>query len=203
MALYHPTRVIGFHSCDREVGLRILNGRDYLRPSNNSWDWLGDGVYFWEENPGRALEYAQESAQRKQFNLLRISTPFVLGAVIDLGSCLNLVERESLLVLGAAYESLKKAAETSRNSVPKNKGSNRALDCAVIKYIHQSNLMEGKSYDTVRCALPEGDEAFTGSAISSRLHIQIAVRNTDCIRGIFLPYPTAKFNPYLEFRQAS
>lgn len=127
MALYHPTRVIGFHSCDREIGLRILNGRDWLRPSNNSWDWLGDGVYFWEENPGRALEYAQESAQRKQFNLVRISTPFVLGAVIDLGHCLNLVERESLQILSEAYESLKMQRRLLGVLSPKTKATTAHL----------------------------------------------------------------------------
>jgi hypothetical protein len=157
VSLYHPTRVIGFHSCDKEVGLRVLNGKDWLRPSNNSWDWLGDGIYFWEENLARALEYAQESAQNKQFNLVRISTPFVLGAMIDLGHCLNLVEGESLQILSEAYGDLKKVSATSQDPFPKNRDNNRALDCAVIKYIHQSNLHKGKlPYDTVRCAFPEG-----------------------------------------------
>lgn len=198
MSLYYPSRVIGFHSCDKKVGIQVLNGKDSLRPSNNNWDWLGDGIYFWEENPGRALEYAEESAERKQFNLVPVSTAFVLGAVIDLGNCLNLVEKESLQILGAAYEGLKKTLEASRRPLPKNNGDNRALDCAVIKYIHQSNLMEGKNaYDTVRCAFPEGAEAYTGSAITSRLHIQIAIRNTDCIKGIFLPLPISKHNPHL------
>ena len=198
MSLYHPSRVIGFHSCDKEVGLKVLNGKDFLKPSKNAWDWLADGIYFWEENPGRALEYAVESAAKKQFNLVRISTPFVLGAVIELGNCLNLVEKESLQILTAAYKGLKKTLDTSKDSLPKNKGDNRALDCAVIKYVHQSNLTESKpAYDTVRCAFPEGGEAYDGSAITSRLHIQIAVRNTACIKGIFLPFPINKFNPYI------
>jgi hypothetical protein len=189
---------MGFHSCDREVGLKVLNGKDSLKPSNNSWDWLGDGIYFWEENPARALEYAEESSQRKQFNLVRVRTPFVLGAVIDLGNCLNLVEKESLQILSAAYDGLEKTLKAYHSTMPENKGDNRALDCAVIKYIHQSNITEDKAgYDTVRCAFPEGGEAFTGSAITARLHIQIAVRNPECIKGIFLPHPIHKFNPNL------
>jgi hypothetical protein len=86
---YQPFSIIGFHSCDRKVGLRVLNGKDELRPSKNSWDWLGSGIYFWEQNPVRALVYAMESAQRKQFNKIRIKSPFVIGAIIDLGNCLN------------------------------------------------------------------------------------------------------------------
>src|ERR1700722_19160019 len=104
---YQPFSVIGFHSCDKEVGLRVLNGHDELLPSQNAWDWLGSGIYFWEQNPLRALEYAVESAERKQFNKKPISTPFVLGAIIDLGNCLDLVESSSLAILTKSYGALK------------------------------------------------------------------------------------------------
>jgi hypothetical protein len=50
-------------------------------------------------------------------------------------------------------------------------------------------------YDTVRCAFPEGEEAYPDSFISSRLHIQVCVRNLACIKGFFLPQPLSKFNP--------
>jgi hypothetical protein len=103
---YQPFSVIGFHSCDKEVGLRVLNGNDELLPSENAWDWLGTGIYFWEQNPFRALEYAMESVQRKQFNKKPIKEPFVLGAVIELGNCFNLTESSSLHILGKAYSSL-------------------------------------------------------------------------------------------------
>jgi hypothetical protein len=41
MSYHQPFQVTGFHSCDRDLGLRLLNGSDELRPSNNPWDWLG------------------------------------------------------------------------------------------------------------------------------------------------------------------
>ncbi len=82
--------------------------------------------------------------------------------------------------------------------MPLNKGANRALDCAVIKYIHQSNREEGKqAYDTIRCAFGEGNEAYPGTEITSRLHIQICIINKDCIKGYFLPRPLQQFNPFL------
>ena len=84
--MYHqPIQVAGFHSCDREIGLRILNGKADLIMSKNAWDWLGPGVYFWEQNPGRALEYAIEVANGHQKNNGSIKTPFVIGAIIELG----------------------------------------------------------------------------------------------------------------------
>jgi|SRR5688572_22469570 len=103
VAIINPYSIIGFHSCDREVGLRVLNGKEELFSSNNSWDWLGSGIYFWEQNPVRALEYAIESSQRLQFNKIPIKTPFVLGAIIELQNCLNLVESQSLKILSGAY----------------------------------------------------------------------------------------------------
>jgi hypothetical protein len=76
--------------------------------------------------------------------------------------------------------------------------NNRALDCSVIKYIHQANADSGKPpLDTIRCAYPEGEEIYPGATISSRLHIQICVCNPECIKGYFLPKPLSKYNPYL------
>ncbi len=198
MTHHYPFSVIGFHSCDKEVGVRVLNGEDDLQPSTNLWDWLAEGIYFWEQNPLRALDYAKESAANTQFNKKPITTPFVLGAIIELGHCLNLVDTESLSILGTAYRSLKIVTEESGQQMPVNKGANRALDCAVIKYIHQSNREEGKpAYDTIRCAFGEGAEAYPGTEITSRLHIQICVINKNCIKGYFLPRPLDQFNPFL------
>src|ERR1022692_2702655 len=98
------------------------------------------------------MEYAIESAERKQFNKRPINTPFVLGAIIDLGNCLNLVEAASLKVLGASYKELRKTREIADGRMPANTGNNRALDCAVIQYIHKINKMRNDPpYDTVRC----------------------------------------------------
>lgn len=198
MQHYQPHSIIGFHSCDREIGLKVVNGKEDLISSKNSWDWLGRGIYFWEQNPGRALEYALESAERKQFNKVPVKTPFVIGAIIELGNCLNLLETESLQILSEAYHTFKDFSQSYDLPMPENKGNNRALDCAVIQYIHNSNFKNNNlPYDTVRCAFPEGSEAYPGAAITSRLHVQVCVLNPEGIKGYFLPRPVKKFNPYL------
>jgi len=197
---YHqPFQVTGFHSCDREIGLRVLNGDADLKPSNNSWDWLAHGIYFWEQNPERALEYAIESAEGKQFNKVRIKTPFMIGATIELGNCLNLVEPRSLSILTEAYKGLKKLYEELEKKMPVNKDDNRALDCAVIKYIHQSRKENNQPpYDTIRSAFTEGGEAYPGASFTTRHHIQICVLNADLIKGYFLPRPVEHYNPWLK-----
>ena len=203
MSIINPHSVIGFHSCDKEVGLRILNGKDELVASNNPWDWLGPGIYFWEQNPARALEYAIESSQRIQFNKIPVRTPFVLGAILELGDCLNLVESESLKVLSRAHNFLKKVTQEAGRELPINKQNNRALDCAVMEYVNVMRQIDGlKGYDSIRCAFSEGEELYPGSAITSRLHLQICVLNPECIKGYFLPKPIHTYNPLLLHSEA-
>ena len=94
--------VLAYHGCDRDLGKRLLSGSASFKPSENDFDWLGPGVYFWESNPHRALEFAQEKHKRGE----RVRNPFVVGAVIDLGLCLDLTTKDSLENLRDAHRSL-------------------------------------------------------------------------------------------------
>lgn len=58
-----PSIVIGFHGCDASVRDGVLTGELDLQPSRNSHDWLGAGVYFWEQNYARAEEWAQQQVR--------------------------------------------------------------------------------------------------------------------------------------------
>jgi hypothetical protein len=198
LAQHTPLQVIGFHSCDKIIGLDIINGRTQLRPSKNIWDWLGEGIYFWEQNPLRALEYAIESSTRKQFNKIPIRTPFVIGAFIELGNCLNLIEPESLAILKRAYFGLSRIYEEVGKALPKNENENRKLDSAVFKHLHKSrsdNL--SPPFDIIRCAFNEGDPIYPGANFTVKLHMEISVLNHEMIHGYYLPYPLEKYNPFL------
>jgi len=198
LAYHQPFQITGFHSCDREVGLRVLNGKDQLIQSDNKWDWLGGGVYFWEQNPARALEYAIDCATGKQKNKIPIVNPFVIGAIIELGNCLNLIEPSSINIVKEAHKSLEAMMRESGHPMPVNKGPKRLLDCAVIQYVHQANKNEGLiPYDTIRSAFVEGEPIYLGSYFTERLHIEICVINKELIKGYFLPRPIDEFNPYL------
>jgi hypothetical protein len=178
--------------------LKVLNGEEPLISSDNIWDWLGSGIYFWEQNPARALEYAIECAPGKQKNKIRIKTSFVIGAIIELGNCLNLLEPFSLNIVKEAYNGLEKAIKESGEKMPVNKAPNRALDCAVIKYLNGVREISNElPFDTIRSSFQEEGELYPGSNFTSRLHIEICVRNVDLIKGYFLPMPIEDFNPYL------
>jgi hypothetical protein len=174
-------------------------GIENLIPSDNAWDWLGDGIYFWEQNPQRALQYSIECASGQQRNKIRIKTPFVLGALIDLKTCFNLTESASISALKKGYDDYIEIASISKEPILQNVGPKRFLDCAVIKYIHKANQFLDKPlyYDTVRAAFSEGSPVYDGCEIREQTHIQISVRNEDCIKGYFLPKPFTQLNPYV------
>jgi hypothetical protein len=198
LAHLHPFQVVGFHGCDKEVGLNVVNGRTKLKASNNIWDWLGEGIYFWEQNPLRALEYAIESSTKKQFNKIPIRTPFVIGALIELGNCLNLIELESLAILKEAYLGLGEIYLDAGKEMLKNESNNRKLDSAVFKHLHKSREEnDAIPFDTIRCAFNEGELIYPGANFTTRLHMEISVINHEMIHGYYLPYPLEKYDPYL------
>ena len=57
--------IIGFHGCDQTVVDKVLAGEENLLASTNDYDWLGNGIYFWENNETRALQWALDLANRK------------------------------------------------------------------------------------------------------------------------------------------
>jgi hypothetical protein len=50
-------QVLGYHGTSRENAIRILNNG--FRVSSNDYDWLGEGVYFFQDAPMRALQWAK------------------------------------------------------------------------------------------------------------------------------------------------
>lgn len=194
-ALYkqHPVFVLAFHGCDKAVGTQVLNGTKQLAVSKNDYDWLGEGIYFWEGNPSRALQFAKERAAGSKASKGSIKDPFVIGAVLDLGLCFNLMDAAALDELRIAYESLELfMSQDSTTPMPVNDGGadrvRRKLDQATISFLHamrEENQLP--AYDTVRAGFFEGGQLYPGAGFSQRAHIQIAVRNNDCIKGYFLP----------------
>ncbi len=186
-----PSPIIGFHGCDRSVGEAILRGKvKHLSPSENLYDWLGTGIYFWEGNPERALQFAMERAAGGRNSRGKIKKPFVLGAVLNLKRCLDLADSSAIAQLKQAHRNLEELSELSGVSLPQNTGGLRArkLDCAVINSLHQTRLDDGlPSYDTVRGLFWEGAPIYEGAGVSEFNHIQICVRDVSCILGYFRP----------------
>ena len=185
-----PITVYAFHGCDESVAEAVFAGKTELKMSKNNYDWLGSGIYFWENAPERALRWAQEQQRR---NPGLISKPAVVGAVVHLGSCLNLMDKASNKPIQDAYAFLEKAFASLRKTrpmikFPANAGKLHMLDALVLNMtcIFAREKMH-HPYDTVRAAFVEGNPVFEGSAIQSDTHIQLCVRNPASIVAYFRP----------------
>lgn len=203
--------VLGFHGCVDDVARKLVLREESFRPSENSYDWLGHGIYFWLEDPRRACAWAQRHVAGTGNG-----KPAVIGAVINLGRCLDLTTRAGIEAVRSGHEALKAVFEsglTRRNIVvagldfllpyfddkggrmPENRPAKpddgdiliRRLDCAVINMT--CNILDEGPHpvDTVKGVFFEGGPAYEGAQIHERTHTQICVRNAACIRGIFYP----------------
>lgn len=190
--------LICYHGCDRTLGEAVLAGEESLRPSENDYDWLGPGIYFWVDSRERALEWAETY---RSSTSSRIKDPFVIGAYVVPGLCLNLTDYGVRDQLRDAYQVLVEASERAGTKLPENSDNHsgimlaRHLDCAVIRVLHQLREKGGRKkggddpYDSVYGVFEEGKALYTGAGIREKTHVQIAVRNPEAIIGYFRPTP--------------
>lgn len=179
---------LGFHGCEKSLAYKLINRQVEMNPSKNDYDWLGTGCYFWENDIRRAYEFAKDIKKCKE--------PFVVGAILDLGYCLDLTCRNNLLLIKDTYNNIVKPL-LEIGKVKTNKVSHKSitddillryLDCSVIESLHQFNKDKGyHEYDSVRAGFWEGGELYETAGFREKNHIQICIRNPKCILGLFLP----------------
>lgn len=178
--------VIGYHGCDAAVAKAAIHDGTPLAPSVNDYDWLGAGVYFWEYGPDRALEWATEKKRKGE-----IKKPAVVGALIHLGNCFDLLDTHHTGILGDAFAEFQSILSGERKAIPKNSGGpdqlRRERDCALINWLMERFESKGSPFQSVRGIFAEGPPAFEGSGIRLKSHIQIAVRDPSCVLGYFRP----------------
>jgi hypothetical protein len=67
----------------------------------------------------------------------------------------------------------------------------RPLDCMIIEQVHDNRkklVDEGRAdyeFNTVRAVFMEWDELYENAGFRDKNHIQICVRNPNCIKGYF------------------
>jgi hypothetical protein len=179
--------VLAYHGCDAAVADQLIAGKPF-KPSENNFDWLGRGIYFWEHGVDRALRFAEfQKAQGKA------KEPAVIGAIIQLGRCFDLMDTRFTADLAKAYALCEALYQGQGKPLPVNAGKTpdkklRRLDCQVLNlYLQYLDERAAEPFQTVRAAFEEGEPAFRGSMIRRETHIQIAVRDPRCILGVFRP----------------
>jgi len=211
---FRPNLIIGFHGCDDEVKQKLINSSSSIQISQKPYDWLGHGMYFWENNQDRAMEWAVVKEKRGE-----IKTPSVVGAVLQLGYCCDLLDSRYVRLLKDYYALMVDSYKAMGQNLPENKDLKgdshkdkilRVLDCRVIEYMHNEIyehykddlLLKGfsdlKIFESTRCVFTEGGPAYAGAGIFEKSHIQICIRNPDCIKGFFNPRKSTPFSKWVE-----
>lgn len=204
-----PNLMLGFHGCDESVRNELVKNPNSVKKSQEIFDWLGNGFYIWENNYERALKWAEDKKQRGS-----LTAPSVVGVVYQLDHCLDFTDSAFIDILSTYYNLMKDDLFSIGKELPQNKNLShdkykdlilRELDCAVIEYLHQKmgekikedislkKYSELKHFDSTRGVFTEGGPAFDGAGIQTKNHIQICIRNLNCIKGFFIPRKEIKF----------
>ena len=201
--------MLGFHGCDESIRDHLVNNPNSIKKSEETYDWLGNGFYVWENNYDRALQWAKDKKKRGT-----LTTPSVLGVIYQLDHCLDFTDSAYIKLITQYYSIMKDDFSELGRELPKNKDLPkdqhhdlilRELDCSVIQYLHQKisetivsetkakGYSDLKYFDTSRGVFTEGGPAFKGAGIQNKSHIQICIRNLNCIKGLFIPRQEIKF----------
>ncbi len=184
--------IIGFHGCEEEDQQRLISDITYFKRSQEGYDWLGHGMYFWEGNEKRAWQWAE---MKKKSGTIK--KPAVVGAVCDLGRCFDLLDSTNIATLKKYYNIFAQESHKAGYDIPINidhprdKGIKvlRYFDCAVFEYMHSVLHKESDEppFDSVRAAFMEGKPIYPTAGFLEKTHIQICIINPNCIKGVFLP----------------
>ncbi|HKI18694.1 MAG TPA: hypothetical protein VKA15_12485 [Isosphaeraceae bacterium] len=166
-------KVSGFHATSIQVADMLLREQTTWEASNNEYDWLGTGIYFWQDDPGRAWEW---TAQR-HWPHLALDTA-VIEVEVELDECLDLIGPTYMELLAQAHRQLEAVYASRGTAMPENMPDGRHfLDHAVVNQVAENWW----KVDTVRGLFIEGAPAYPGASFYSLQHIQIAVRNPERI----------------------
>lgn len=188
---YCDITVYGFHGCNRDIKQRLIKKEIRFECSTNRYDWLGSGIYFWENDFRRAHYWAEQSHG---------DNAAVIGAKIRLGKCFDLSNSFAKELLILSYNDLcvewKKANTIPIENAPHPRGIGNPSDM-ILRYLDKlvienaillASLQEPNIiYDTVRAPFQEGFPVYPGSAFREHDHIHLCVRNPDLLTDLFDP----------------
>ena len=199
MNVSQHSQVIGYHVCTKGIATgKIENGS--FHPSRASYNWLGDGLYFFESK-SRADSYAKRANEEAS---KEPETYVVVGAIISLERCFDLTSGNEyeIELLRNAYVELKPEIEQRKKENPKYELKNivengkhlQYLDCAVINYMiallkQNQGAEKGFSYYSMRCAFDMGKPIYETAGFKEENSIQVCVKEPKCILGYFKIIP--------------
>jgi hypothetical protein len=167
-----PIEILGYHGTSQERAAAILSTG--FRASDNDYDWLGTGIYFFQDAPLRAKQWAIGQ---------HLSNPAVICSRVCLDNCIDLFDIGWQPLLKNVYNAfVEQYRDTDRLLPQQNPERSKAhrLDCAFFNFAIEL-ISQEQPIDSIRAAFMEGERLFPSSAIFELAHIQIAIRNPNLI----------------------
>lgn len=169
----------GYHGTNVESANGIL--KDGFLPSQREHDWLGEGVYFFQDAPVRALRWAIEHHPGIQ--------PAVICSELELDNCLDMLDTVWFEGIQRVFEVLAKRCDRDGIILPRQTSKAHRLDCAVLNLTVSQLINQGFHVSSLRAAFVEGDVLYQESALYNLAHVQIAVRDLSVVRRSWLMDP--------------
>jgi len=183
---YHRT-VVAYHGTTAYQADRLVGGHPF-KPSGNTDDWLGGGIYFWEYAPKQAWWWARKF---KNFD-----KPAVVGAMIRLGNCLDLLDPENVQLLKGLHAAMMKKWQQTGAVIPQNGNQHKNLDCAILNHFYTLASDTTRPIDTTRAVYVPTESAkrvWKRSWIYEEAHIQICVRSPQNILAVWYVGPDGRY----------
>lgn len=176
--------VYGYHGTSLSRAERIM--AEGFQPSTNGYDWLGTGVYFWQDAPNHALHWARKMYRQE---------PAVIKSRLKLDrTCLDLLDMADIDnpdFWTDSYNGFIQMCQRTGKLLPTQNpdiAGKRYLDCDFFDYLRAAfdRDVESESIGSIRSAFVEGNRIFPNSAIFDKTHIQISVINLDLIEHSYI-----------------
>jgi len=175
-AFDYDRTVVAFHGTKRATAEALVDGTPF-GPSTNDDDWLGHGIYFWEYAPQQAWWWA-----KRRYN----GQAAVIGALVRLGRCLDLLDPSNSTLLRDAHRDLSKTLKKARRAVPRNANTHKYLDCAVFNWLYGHLDDQGYRLESCRAVfVPNVERLWDRSGVFEGAHIQICLREPNNVAAVW------------------
>lgn len=172
-AFDYDRTVVAFHGTRRITAQKLVSGVPFGQSQNDD-DWLGHGIYFWEYAPQQAWWWAERR--------YGVAEAAVVGALVRLGRCIDLLDPCNADLLKSAHDDLEHALKLENQLLKNNANTHKYRDCAVFNYLYERLERGGYIVESSRAVfvplvphrgLPR---LWDRSGIFSGAHIQICIR---------------------------
>lgn len=177
---YHRT-IIGYHGTTIQNADKLVDGEPFSE-SDNDDEWFGRGIYFWEHAPKQAWWWANRRT-RKGLN----GTPAVIGAVIRLGNCFDLLDAPNVKILKTFGEQYQDNCKKFGIEMPRNFRHYKNRDCAVFNFLYEHFISKREPIDSARGVYvsPRAGRIWEASWLYEDTHIQTCIRNPKNILAVW------------------